>query len=127
MKKNIMKILAAGVLSMLAIIFSITSCTKESLPETSLDEAALNEQSAFLLKAGNIDLPGRTLAANCFQCHGTNGNAGELKIAGESSSEIVSELMEMKSKNPGSNIMNVHAAGYTTEQIKLIGDYFSKQ
>lgn len=73
------------------------------------------------------DLPGRTLAANCFQCHGTNGYAGELKIAGESSSEIISELNEMKSKNPGSNIMNVHAKAYTTEEIKLIADFFSKQ
>lgn len=73
------------------------------------------------------DLPGRTLAANCFQCHGTNGYANELKIAGESSSEIIGELNEMKSKNPGGNIMNVHAQAYTTEEIKLIADYFSKQ
>jgi sulfide dehydrogenase cytochrome subunit len=73
------------------------------------------------------DLPGRTLAANCFQCHGTNGHAGELKIAGESSSEIIGELNEMKSKNPGSNIMNVHAIAYTAEEIKLIADFFSKQ
>ena len=73
------------------------------------------------------DLPGRTLAANCFQCHGTNGHAGELKIAGESSSEIIHELNAMKSKNPGANIMNVHAQAYTQEEIKLIGEYFSKQ
>lgn len=71
--------------------------------------------------------PGRALAANCFQCHGTNGYAGELKIAGESSSEIIGELNEMKSKSPGGNIMNVHAQAYTAEEIKLIADYFSKQ
>ncbi len=73
------------------------------------------------------DTPGRTLAANCFQCHGTNGHAGELKIAGESSSEIIHELNEMKSKSPGRNIMNVHAQAYTAAEIKLIGEYFSKQ
>lgn len=71
--------------------------------------------------------PGRALASNCFQCHGTNGYAGELKIAGESSSEIIGELNEMKYKNPGANIMNVHAQAYTSEEIKLIADYFSKQ
>ena len=72
------------------------------------------------------DIPGRSLAANCFQCHGTNGHAGELKIAGESASEIISELNEMKSKSPGRNIMNVHAQAYTAAEIKLIGKYFSK-
>lgn len=127
MKTNILKLFAVGALSILAISISITSCTKQQPPETYLDEAALNEQSALFLKAGNVNAPGRALASNCFQCHGTNGYAGELKIAGASSSEIVSKLTEMKSKNPGSNIMNVHAAGYTTEQLRLIGDYFSKQ
>jgi len=71
--------------------------------------------------------PGRALASNCFQCHGTNGYASELKIAGESSSEIIGELNEMKYKNPGANIMNVHAQAYTSDEIKLIADYFSKQ
>lgn len=73
------------------------------------------------------NLQGRSLAANCFQCHGTNGYAGELKIAGESASEIIEELNEMKPRSPGANIMNVHAQAYTTEEIKLIADYFSKQ
>jgi sulfide dehydrogenase cytochrome subunit len=127
MKKSILKLLAAGAMGMLALTLTVTSCSKEPLTESYIDEAALAEQSEFLLKAGNVTTPGRALAANCFQCHGTNGYAGELKIAGESSSGIVSELTEMKSKNPGSNIMNAHAAGYTAEQIKLIGDYFSKQ
>jgi sulfide dehydrogenase cytochrome subunit len=53
--------------------------------------------------------------------------AGELKIAGESASEIIGELNEMRAKDPRSNIMNVHALAYTTDEIKLIADYFSKQ
>lgn len=71
--------------------------------------------------------PGRALAANCFQCHGTNGVASELKIAGESASEIIGELTEMRAKPAGASIMNVHAQGYTPEQIALIADYFAKQ
>ena len=70
---------------------------------------------------------GRLLASNCFQCHGTNGVAGELKIAGESASEIISELNEMRAENPGRNIMNVHAQAYTPAEITLIADYFAKQ
>ena len=72
-------------------------------------------------------LPGRTLAANCFQCHGTDGYASELKIAGESRSEIVSELNEMRAEDPRRNIMNVHASAYTPAEITLIADYFAAQ
>ena len=72
-------------------------------------------------------LPGRALAANCFQCHGTDGYASELKIAGESRSEIVSELNEMRAEDPRRNIMNVHAAAYTPAEITLISDYFAAQ
>jgi sulfide dehydrogenase cytochrome subunit len=109
------------------LVLPLSSCKKDMIAEDPSENSAMDANLTMTLKAGNINLPGRALAANCFQCHGTNGYAGELKIAGESSSEIVGELNEMKSKNPGSNIMNVHARAYTTEELKLIGDYFSKQ
>lgn len=69
--------------------------------------------------------PGRTLAANCFQCHGTDGYGME-HLAGKSASSIKGELNEMKWKTPGANIMNVHAQAYTDAEINLIADYFSK-
>jgi cytochrome subunit of sulfide dehydrogenase len=125
MKTKTLGLLALGATALLSI--SISSCKKESVAEVGQDEASLNAQSELLLKSGNMNLPGRTLAANCFQCHGTNGYAGELKIAGESASEIIGEINEMKSKNPGRNIMNVHAQGYTAAEMNLIADYFSKQ
>jgi len=71
--------------------------------------------------------PGRALAANCFQCHGTDGFAGEMKIAGESYSELLSELREYRAKSPGTEIMSFHAQPYTDAEIVLIADYFSKQ
>ena len=67
------------------------------------------------------------LSDNCFQCHGTDGVAGELKIAGESSSEIVNHMNSFRARNPRSNIMNVHALAYTPAEITLIADYFSQQ
>lgn len=70
--------------------------------------------------------PGRTLAANCFQCHGTDGYGLE-HLAGKSAREISDELIEMSFKNPRSSIMNLHAQAYTTAEINLIADYFSKQ
>jgi sulfide dehydrogenase cytochrome subunit len=111
------------------LLFSLmaVSCRKVALTE--VDTAAVDDKkkSTSAVASSTIDLPGRTLAANCFQCHGTNGVAGELKIAGESSSEIIGELNEMRAKDPRSNIMNVHALAYTPDEIKLIADFFSKQ
>jgi sulfide dehydrogenase cytochrome subunit len=85
---------------------------------------------AALLTAGSTfaqttsSPPGRLLASNCFQCHGTNGSGGFDRLAGETASEIVNELKEMRTKSsPG--IMEVHARGYTDAQLQLIGSYFA--
>lgn len=73
-----------------------------------------------------LNHPGRTLAANCFQCHGTDGYGME-SLAGESAAEIVEEMLEMKWDTANKDIMNVHAQAYTDEEVALIADYFSKQ
>lgn len=72
-----------------------------------------------------VSPPGRLLASNCFQCHGTDGRGGFDQIAGKSSAEIVKELKEMRAENKPGEIMNRHAAGYTDAQLKLIGDYLA--
>ncbi len=73
--------------------------------------------------------PGRLLASNCFQCHGTNGNpvGGFDRLAGESASEIYEELLEFRSGKEESGIMTLHARGYTDQQLRAIADFFSKQ
>ena len=105
--------------------FALASCTKEfkepvTPPSPSEDIAATDAYAWF-------SHPGRTLAANCFQCHGTDGFAGELKIAGESYSELMSELNELRLEDPKKEIMSFHAQAYTADEIRLIADYFSKQ
>jgi len=70
--------------------------------------------------------PGRLLASNCFQCHGTNGKGGVENLAGESSGEIYNELKEMQRKS-SPKMMDMHARGYTDAQIHLLADYLSKQ
>lgn len=73
--------------------------------------------------------PGRLLASNCFQCHGTNGQsiAGMDRIAGKSANSIYEELKEMQQKPANRNIMNVHARGYSDAQLRLLADYLSRQ
>lgn len=123
MKSKTLK--AASISAVLMLTLSVFSCKEDPvIPEP----AANTETSSGLnLKSASLDLPGRVLASNCFQCHGTNGYAGELKIGEQSASSIISDMNEMRTKNPGSNIMNVHARAYTADEIKLIANYISQQ
>ena len=93
--------------------------------------AVLLGTSLFAAAAGaqtGAPPPGRLLASNCFQCHGTNGNGpGFDNIAGKSVDEIYKELREMKSEAPGNDIMKAHARGYTDEQLRQISAYMSQQ
>lgn len=71
--------------------------------------------------------PGRALASQCAQCHGTNGNGpGFDELAGKSARELEGELLEMKNR-PVEGIMDRQARGYTDEQIRLISEYLSAQ
>ncbi len=115
---------AVSIGTVFLVTMSLSAC-KDNLepPEKPVNEGVNSELQT---KAAAIDLPGRVLASNCFQCHGTNGYGYE-ELAGENASEIISELNEMKAKNPQKNIMNAHAMAYTTEEIKIIANYISNQ
>lgn len=72
--------------------------------------------------------PGRLLASNCFQCHGTNGKGpGFDTLAGKSASEIYGELKEFQSGKEGNNIMAKHAMGYTDAQLQSLAAWFATQ
>jgi sulfide dehydrogenase cytochrome subunit len=68
--------------------------------------------------------PGRLLASNCFQCHGTNGSGGFERLTGESAAEIVKELREMRVKT-SPDIMEIHARGYNDAQLQLLANYLA--
>jgi cytochrome subunit of sulfide dehydrogenase len=71
---------------------------------------------------------GRLLASGCFQCHGTAGLKGGFgTLAGVGKLDMMNKLNDMRTKTARSNIMNPHARGYTTYQLSLIADYFSRQ
>lgn len=66
--------------------------------------------------------PGRLLASQCAQCHGTNGaGPGFEEIA---SKDLFNDLIEMKYR-PIEGIMERQARGYTDAQLRLIADYLS--
>jgi len=122
MKRKSIQGISVIALSVLSLF--VVSCKDELVPEEQSDDKPVTAEP--LTKAGNVDLPGRLLASNCFQCHGTNGYGYE-ELAGEDASGIISELNEMKAKDPRKNIMNAHARAYTAEEIKIIANYISKQ
>lgn len=124
-----MKIKSFYILFVLFWIFLLESCQKEAIEINSdLDNSTGRVVSTNINAAssGVIMHPGRTLAANCFQCHGTNGYGLE-HLAGKSAKSISDELIDLKKKNPRSAIMNVHATAFTLTEINLIADFFSKQ
>ncbi len=66
--------------------------------------------------------PGRLLASQCAQCHGTNGaGPGFEELAGK---DLFNDLIEMKYR-PIEGIMDRQARGYTDAQLRLIADYLS--
>jgi sulfide dehydrogenase cytochrome subunit len=69
--------------------------------------------------------PGRALASQCAQCHGTDGKGpGFDELAGKSAGDIYNDLREMKQR-PVEGIMDRQARGYTDQQLRLIADYLS--
>ena len=70
---------------------------------------------------------GRIYAAQCFQCHGTNGKsvADIDRLAGKSAKALVEELMEMKRKPDSGNSMHKHAKGWTDQQIRELAAYLA--
>jgi sulfide dehydrogenase cytochrome subunit len=86
--------------------------------------ASLWAQSAL---AQGVD-EGRLLASGCFQCHGTNGlNGGFGTLAGVGKEDLLNKLnQDMRTKDARISIMNPHARGYTSYQLSLIANYFSR-
>jgi cytochrome subunit of sulfide dehydrogenase len=80
-------------------------------------------------QSGSTPHPGRLLASNCFQCHGTNGNAlGDMRrLADRDAEDIYEDLLDMRAGAANRNIMHLQARSYTDEQLRLIADYFSRQ
>ena len=71
----------------------------------------------------------RNLAAQCANCHGTNGKsvAEVPSLAGQPANVIVQKMKDYRDGKLPASIMHQLAKGYSDEQIVLMADYFSKQ
>ena len=91
---------------------------------------------ALLIAAGSATAQdrnlGRNLAAQCANCHGTNGNAqpGGFPLAGRERNYIIDQMTAFKSgarSGAASTIMHQLSKGYSDEQVALMADYFAAQ
>lgn len=70
---------------------------------------------------------GRLLASGCFRCHGTAGlQGGFSRLADVGKQDLIDKLNDMRTKSARGNIMSPHLRGYTSHQLALIDDHFSK-
>jgi cytochrome c553 len=75
-----------------------------------------------------VGQPGRLLASNCFQCHGTNGRGSAFDpVAGLSATETYKKLREMQLGKEGNGIMPRHTMVYTDSQLHQIANWFAAQ
>lgn len=73
---------------------------------------------------------GRSLAATCAACHGTDGRGVTTEVValvGLPKEHIVSQMKAFKDGSRPATIMHQLAKGYTDQQIEAIANYFAGQ
>jgi cytochrome c553 len=101
---------------------------RASLLRSAALAASVSTLAASAIAQTAVNVPGRLIASNCFQCHGTNGKGpGFDRIAGKSANEIYNELKEFQSGKEGQGIMARHSMGYTDAQMRSLSQWLSTQ
>ncbi len=72
---------------------------------------------------------GRNLAANCANCHGTNGvsSGGIASLAGQPPQTLLTALREFRAGTRPATIMHQLAKGYSDEQLEALAAFFAAQ
>jgi cytochrome c553 len=75
------------------------------------------------------DKLGRSIAATCAGCHGTNGvSAGGMpSLAGVDKDRLAGLVREFRDGKRPATVMHQHAKGYTDEQIDAVAAWFAAQ
>ena len=72
---------------------------------------------------------GRYVAANCANCHGTNGIAkGAMpSLAGQKKDYIVEQMRAFRDGKRPATLMHQLAKGYSDAQIEAVAEFFARQ
>lgn len=91
--------------------------------------AAALAAAAFAAAAPASAQDARYLAANCANCHGTDGRAvgGMPSLAGLNATYFTEQMKAFRDGKRTATIMHQLSKGYSDEQIAVLAAYFSKQ
>lgn len=79
-----------------------------------------------LCAGGAAAEPARLLAAQCAQCHGTDGyGPGFETLAGRNANDMYYDMIDMRNRQNIESIMDRQAHGYTDAQLRRIAEYFA--
>jgi cytochrome subunit of sulfide dehydrogenase len=72
---------------------------------------------------------GRDIAANCANCHGTDGRSRATvpSLAGQDAAVILQRMKEFRDGRRAATVMQQLAKGYTDAQIEAAAAYFAVQ
>lgn len=97
-------------------------------PHTPIRWGLLAALMCSTLAQAQVAQPGRLLASNCFQCHGTHGKGpGFDTLAGKSAASIYNDLKAFQAGKEGNGIMAKHALAYTDTQLQQLAAWFATQ
>lgn len=96
---------------------------------SALANVAASQTPAALPQTPTSPHLGRNLAAQCGNCHGTNGKsvAEVPSLAGQPANVIVQKMADYRDGKLPASIMHQLSKGYTPEQVALMADFFSRQ
>jgi sulfide dehydrogenase cytochrome subunit len=85
--------------------------------------------ATFAVGADTNANAGRDIAANCANCHGTDGRSrgGIPSIAGQDKAFLVQQLKDFRDGKRPSTIMQQLAKGYSDVQIEAAAAYLANQ
>lgn len=117
------------VFALFMVPFFVTGCYEDGLFSVNNDEESSSEYIGtydYVPVSSYTASEGRLLAAQCAQCHGTNGySINEWDgLAGED--DLVEEMLEIKDGEEAP-IMQAQAHGYTLTEIQAMAAWLQSQ
>lgn len=71
----------------------------------------------------------RSMAAACFNCHGTHGVAqpGMETLAGANRDDMLKKMLDYKAGRKPATVMHQLTKGYSDDQLAALASYFAAQ
>lgn len=102
------------------VLLSLSGCI-EGVGDSDDDDDDYNRVENYIPVAQYTVIPGRLLASQCAQCHGTNGYSVNSWDSLVGSDEVAREIYEYST----AHIMGAQTIGYTQTEINGFSYYFA--